>query len=1104
MNAAELPMPELFGPLWNVGMGIVNGVESSIGGITDNSPKEVGQGAAGIASGILGAGAAITDNGYLGKLSTAIGATASATTIGNLNDQMGKMQGALSNYDNAVASGNEGEIASSGLTLAGAVASVINTVGGMISSIADVAAAGGLGGEIGAGALEGLSGIALGLGALGGLLGLATAASASVIDAIKSAAQQLGSLMQQNNSGQGGDHPNNPDGSQDQIPPTGAGSSAMGKYNNGNYQISPLVLDLTGTGINLTPLTYNSPYFDLTNDGFARQTGWVGSGMGILCFDPDDRNITNITQLFGNATTDGFDLLRVLDANHDNVINASDPVFNSLRVWVDANGDGITEPGELYTLSQLGIVSINLNATQVDQTIAGNRISSISSYTLADGTTREIADAWFTNSSMDTRSIVQVDVSPDASILPQLTGYGTLRDLRSAMTLDTTLLDLVKQFHILPTSTTVASLESSVTAIMYEWAGVSNVGPNSRGGAIDARQLEFVESYLGVSFNSASDGKDPQFRAAADIHSGWNNLFDATLARLVLQSPNLASLVPEFKFDAATDTIQASSSLAPAISAAFERLGDITKTNLSSWELLLRVADAARLDMGFSESLFEQFVEAATNRTVASIANAIAYGLQVGVDASGRIEETGSAINDVLYAGSGIGLLIGGGGGNNAAAQLSSNDIFMYSAGDGALEIDEADVNAVAPTNTLQFGRGISGTSIFAKVSGTNVVITDGIAGDQITLDREGLKSGLNGVQLINFADGTSWSWQQLLRACTLGTTGDDKLYGVLGGDVFDGKGGNDYASGVGGGDTFIFNAGYGKLEISESDSSSNPHNVLKLGGISASSVTVRSTGNNLILTDGTIGDQITLDAALSSNAWGVQTVQFDDGSSWTRQQLLQMEMTGTPGNETLWGTSGADIIDGKGGNDVAYGGGGGDTFIFNAGYGKLEISESDSSSNPHNVLKLGGISASSVTVRSAGNNLILTDGTVGDQITLDAALSSNAWGVQTVQFDDVSTWTRQQMLAMASGQLSTASPQDTSHPYVSAQQTNVIINDTDRAEASLMLGNSLLQLIQSMASVTDVRTGCNLNDAYSSPTTEALLPMATNDGVQYSSIRPA
>jgi hypothetical protein len=96
--------------------------------------------------------------------------------------------------------------------------------------------------------------------------------------------------------------------------------------------------------------------------------------MGLLCFDPNDQNITTITQLFGNETTDGFDILRKLDANHDNVIDASDPAFASLRVWVDANGNGATDAGELYTLSQLGIVSINLNATAVTETIAGNKI----------------------------------------------------------------------------------------------------------------------------------------------------------------------------------------------------------------------------------------------------------------------------------------------------------------------------------------------------------------------------------------------------------------------------------------------------------------------------------------------------------------------------------------------------------------------------------------------------------------------------------------------------------------------------------------------------------------------------------------------------------
>jgi hypothetical protein len=179
----------------------------------------------------------------------------------------------------------------------------------------------------------------------------------------------------------------------------------------------------------------------------------VGADMGLLCFDPDDRNITNITQLFGNETADGFDILRKLDANHDNVIDASDPAFASLRVWVDANGNAASDSGELYTLSQLGIVSINLNATAVTETIAGNKISSISSYTLADGTTREIADAWFANSTMNTKPVTPVEVTATAAALPQLAGAGTLRDLRSAMSLDQGLQNLVQAFVALPAGT---------------------------------------------------------------------------------------------------------------------------------------------------------------------------------------------------------------------------------------------------------------------------------------------------------------------------------------------------------------------------------------------------------------------------------------------------------------------------------------------------------------------------------------------------------------------------------------------------------------------------------------------------------------------------
>ncbi|WP_083640575.1 calcium-binding protein [Paraburkholderia phenazinium] len=182
------------------------------------------------------------------------------------------------------------------------------------------------------------------------------------------------------------------------------------------------------------------------------------------------------------------------------------------------------------------------------------------------------------------------------------------------------------------------------------------------------------------------------------------------------------------------------------------------------------------------------------------------------------------------------------------------------------------------------------------STSNSGLVLTDGIAGDQITLDS--FMSGSNwGVQAVQFADGTIWNRQQLLQMATTGTAGDDKLYGTPGADVFDGKGGNDYVQGGGGGDTFIFNAGYGKLEIAEYDSSSAAHNLLQLGaGISASSVTVKSTSNSgLVLTDGIAGDQITLDSFMNGSGFGVQTVQFADGTAWNRQQMLQMA-TGTAG----------------------------------------------------------------------------------------------------------------------------------------------------------------------------------------------------------------
>src|SRR5262249_39219151 len=99
------------------------------------------------------------------------------------------------------------------------------------------------------------------------------------------------------------------------------------------------------------------------------------------------------------------------------------------------------------------------------------------------------------------------------------------------------------------------------------------------------------------------------------------------------------------------------------------------------------------------------------------------------------------------------------------------------------------------------------------------------------------------------------------------------------------------------------------------------------------------NTDTNLYITDGVTGDKIVLDNFLSANTWGPQSVQFADGTSWTRAQLLaQVEILGSSGVNYLYGTAAHDTIDGKGGGDVVNGGGGYDTYIMDRGYGNLTI----------------------------------------------------------------------------------------------------------------------------------------------------------------------
>ena len=99
--------------------------------------------------------------------------------------------------------------------------------------------------------------------------------------------------------------------------------------------------------------------------------------MAWLVLDRNDNGIVdNATELFGNAAAqsspgpgelrNGFRALSEFDkfvngGNADGVINGTDSIFASLRLWQDTNHDGISTVSELHSLPKLGLASIDLS-----------------------------------------------------------------------------------------------------------------------------------------------------------------------------------------------------------------------------------------------------------------------------------------------------------------------------------------------------------------------------------------------------------------------------------------------------------------------------------------------------------------------------------------------------------------------------------------------------------------------------------------------------------------------------------------------------------------------------------------------------------------------
>jgi len=814
----------------------------------------------------------------------------------------------------------------------------------------------------------------------------------------------------------------------------------------------PLVLDLGGNGYDLTTEANSQVWFDYNHNGFAQHTGWVRGSDGFLVRDLNGNGrIDDISEMFGDATHGGFDVLAGFDANNDGIINASDAVYATLQVWQDLNGNGVTNTGELKSLADLGIVSISLATTTppAGTEIGGDQIAQQGSFTLTNGTERGIADVIFDASPTDTRYLGDATVDAASAALPQLDGFGTIADLRIAMTQSASLKAMVTSF-VGETTTDLSQLEDDAEAILFAWAGVASVAPTAIGAdGFDARKLAFLEKYTGTALMPRDANGLPQLDNLTEVEQLWTDQLARLTLRLVAQGP-MAAAFAGVTYHAENDLLIADSatSLGDILHRVIAGLeGKNHEAALAQWAQWAPLLGALTDSMVRSDAntvkvdyLFEQLVRAADGTaqplSLAELASGLSIGdLRLGTSAVDNLTRSSAADTVVYYGAGGDDTLDGGTG----------QDVYVFGHEIGHTVINDNEPNpsgdrirfAFLNPNDVTVTR--DGNDLLITVDATQETIRiTGQFAPVVPLGSDVLLSSNKGVEDIQFADGTIWEEPEIATAVGMGSDGNDHLVGTMHSDVLTGGKGDDLLEGGDDADLYVINAGDGHDTIHDVQTSPllrSADMVVFGAGLAPSDLVMArqgQTGDDLLFTVAGTGQTLLIQSQFAYTSLGynaafapntrIEAFAFRDyADGWSIKDVQQtlIAQSSTNGDDTIMGFGDDDVIDGGKGNDTLVGLDGQDTYLWGKGDGNDTIDERAQYIDVN--VGLGGLSltagADTVDFKDLNRNdlvfarpgstadLVITDKLTGETLTVHNQFNGFQTGALGPEWFDRVEW---------------------------------------------------------------------------------------------------